>query len=53
MANKKNVFKNYEKIADWFDEHRYRGLFEMPYLDKVISYLPAGADILDLGCGIG
>ena len=53
MANKKNVYEFYEKIADWFNEQRSRTLFEKPYLDKVISYLKPGAKILDLGCGMG
>lgn len=53
MSNKRNVYKSYEKIADWFDEHRSRELFEKPYLDMAISYLKSGAKILDLGCGMG
>ncbi len=53
MANKNNVYKDYENIADWFDKCRSRELFEQPYLDKVISYLQPGATILDLGCGMG
>jgi 2-polyprenyl-3-methyl-5-hydroxy-6-metoxy-1,4-benzoquinol methylase len=53
MTSKNNVYKNYEKIADWFDKHRSRKFFEKSYLDKVISYLQPGATILDLGCGMG
>ena len=53
MADKNNVYKDYEKIADWFDKHRSCKFFEKPYLDKVISYLKPGATILDLGCGMG
>ncbi len=53
MANKNDVFKTYDKIADWFDEHRSRELFEKPYLDKFISLLKPGAHILDVGCGMG
>lgn len=34
--NKDNVYKDYEKIADWFDSHRSRELFEKPWLDKEI-----------------
>lgn len=51
--DKNNVYKVYEKIANWMDENRSRTLFEKPYLDKVISYLKPGAKILDLGCGTG
>lgn len=53
MADKNNVYKDYEKIADWFDTHRSRELFEKKYLDTVIAYLHQGALILDLGCGMG
>lgn len=53
MAKKNNVYESYEKIAEWFDEHRSRTLFEKPYLDMAIEYLKPGAKILDLGCGMG
>lgn len=53
MADKNNVYKDYEKIVDWFDKYRSRDLFEKSYLDKAISYLKPGATILDLGCGMG
>lgn len=54
MANNKdNVYKAYEKIANWMDKHRSRILFEKPYLDRAISYLKSGATMLDLGCGTG
>ena len=54
MTNhKQNVYKSYDIIANWMDEHRYRGLFEKPYLDNAISYLKPGASVLDLGCGTG
>ncbi|OYW79598.1 MAG: hypothetical protein B7Z27_05245, partial [Sphingobacteriia bacterium 32-37-4] len=53
MADKNNVYKDYEVIADWFDKHRSRDFFEKPYLDKVISYLKPDTTILDLGCGMG
>lgn len=53
MTNKSHIYKSYENIADWFDEHRSRELFEKPYLDMVITRLKPGAKILDLGCGMG
>lgn len=54
MINEKdNVYKTYEKIAKWFDEHRSRDLFEKPWLDKATESLPDKATILDLGCGMG
>jgi ubiquinone/menaquinone biosynthesis C-methylase UbiE len=52
-SDKDDVYKSYEKIADWMDEHRSRELFEKPYLDRVIAYLQPGATVLDLGCGTG
>jgi trans-aconitate methyltransferase len=51
--NKDNVYKSYDKMFNWFDEHRSRDLFEQPYLDLAISYLKPKAKILDLGCGMG
>lgn len=47
------MYELYEKIADWFDVHRSRTLFEKPYLDMAIAYLKSNAKILDLGCGMG
>lgn len=51
--NKDNVYHSYDKMFNWFDEHRSRDLFEKPYLDLAISYLKPEAKILDLGCGMG
>jgi cyclopropane fatty-acyl-phospholipid synthase-like methyltransferase len=53
MPNKNNVYELYEKIADWYDQHRSRDLFEKPYLDRVIMHLIPRSKILDLGCGMG
>lgn len=53
MTNKSHIYKSYENIADWFDEHRSRELFEKPYLDMAMACLKPGAKILDLGCGMG
>lgn len=50
---RKNVYKVYDKIADWFAANRYSGLMEKKYLDDLITRLPQGANILDLGCGTG
>jgi trans-aconitate methyltransferase len=52
-TNKNQVYKTYDKIAQWFDEHRSRELFERAWLDKVIALLPKNAEVLDLGCGMG
>jgi len=53
LRNKNKVYESYNKIAEWFDEHRSRDLFEKPHLDKAIEYLNPHADILDVGCGMG
>lgn len=51
--NKNNVYKTYDKIADWFDSHRSRELFEKSWLDKAMALLPENPQVLDLGCGMG
>ena len=43
----------YEKIADWFDSARGKGLTEREYLEALLLRLPAGGGVLDLGCGSG
>ena len=53
MSDKNNIYKSYDKIAQWFDENRSRELFEKPVLDEVSNYLEPGCKILDLGCGMG
>lgn len=53
MQHKDNVYKSYEKIAGWFDEHRSRELFEKAWLDKALKLLPQNVQVLDLGCGMG
>ncbi len=56
-ADFRQIYNNtqsvYEKQApDW---HKFctQTLFEKPFLDHFISYLPQGASLLDLGCGSG
>ncbi len=53
MTIKNKVCDSYEKIAEWYDKHRSRDMFEKSYLDIAISYLKPGAKVLDLGCGMG
>lgn len=53
MSTKEKAYEIYEIIADWYDKHRSRELFEKPYLDMVISYPNQSAKILDLGCDMG
>ncbi|WP_231729874.1 trans-aconitate 2-methyltransferase [Pedobacter sp. Leaf176] len=52
-GNRQNVFEVYNKIGDWFAENRPRNLMEKKYLDMLISHIPAGGSILDVGCGTG
>ena len=49
----KDVVSVYDKIAGWFDASRSRTLMERRYLDFLVSRVPAGASVLDLGCGAG
>lgn len=51
--NKDVVYKTYEKIANWYDEHRSSDLFEKTWLDKAVAMLPKDSEVLDLGCGTG
>lgn len=43
----------YERHAAAFDRQRGRSLFERGWLDRFQSLLPAGGEVLDLGCGMG
>jgi SAM-dependent methyltransferase len=47
------VYASYDIIADWFDAHRSRELFEKSWLDKAIAQCPKNLQVLDLGCGMG
>jgi trans-aconitate methyltransferase len=51
--NKAKVYEAYEEIVQWFDEARTKTLMESEYLNLIISSIPAGGSILDLGCGTG
>ena len=52
-SSNKEVLASYKKIAQWYDTHRSRKLFEKPWLDKAAAHLKRSATILDLGCGMG
>jgi len=52
-GERKNVYEVYNKIANWFSENRYTGLFEKQWLDELIAHIPVNAPVLDLGCGTG
>lgn len=49
-----HVFKAYNEIADWFDQHRCKDLsLEKKYLTMLQQQLPEKATVLDIGCGTG
>lgn len=50
-----SICQRYDDIADWFTAARHAGAppMERTYLDLVREGLPAGAAVLDLGCGAG
>lgn len=41
-----------ENAASW-DAGRSRTLFEKPWLDRLLTRVPPGGEVLDLGCGAG
>lgn len=43
----------YERQARVWDEGRSTSLYEKPWLDRFLSFLPARGKLLDLGCGSG
>ncbi|MBE5792874.1 MAG: methyltransferase domain-containing protein [Clostridiales bacterium] len=44
--------RSYNRIADWWDENRKNRPTD-PMILKLISMLPEGACVLDVGCGTG
>jgi 2-polyprenyl-3-methyl-5-hydroxy-6-metoxy-1,4-benzoquinol methylase len=50
---KKNTFKTYNIIADWYSQNRSRNLIEKYYVDKLVGLVGNGASVLDVGCGTG
>jgi ubiquinone/menaquinone biosynthesis C-methylase UbiE len=54
MSKKEKVYEVYNKIGAWFDSVRSQDLkMENKYLDSFLEGIPAGGNILDLGCGSG
>ena len=43
----------YERHAQVWAEARGGPLFEQAWLDRFLSLVPAGGEILDIGCGSG
>ncbi|GGE61106.1 methyltransferase family protein [Pedobacter psychrotolerans] len=52
-AERKNVYKVYDQIADWYSKNRSHAIGEKNYLDEPMTFLPSEAEVLDLGCGNG
>ncbi|MDF1654155.1 MAG: class I SAM-dependent methyltransferase [Coxiellaceae bacterium] len=51
---KKDVFKVYDRIIGWFDEHRDKSLnLERKIIEIIKPYLSEDSEILDVGCGTG
>src|ERR1700676_3038381 len=51
--NNEEVYQLYDKIADWYDKNREKGLMEIDYLNVILKNISKNASILDLGCGTG
>lgn len=49
----KKVYNIYDKIFDWFDQHRNKDLMELHYLNLILDTVPVTSNVLDLGCGTG
>jgi len=43
----------YERHAETYDALRSRSVFEKGWLDRFTALLPAAANVLDIGCGMG
>ncbi len=51
--SKNKVYEEYEKIHEWFDEHRDKSLMEKEYLHLILTKTSKQGMVLDLGCGTG
>ena len=52
-AESKNVYRSYNKIANWYAQNRNTKLLEKDYLDQLINLIPNNGEVLDIGCGTG
>jgi 2-polyprenyl-3-methyl-5-hydroxy-6-metoxy-1,4-benzoquinol methylase len=53
MSASRRIIGLYEENAAAWDRQRGRDLHEAAWLERFASLLPAGASVLDLGCGMG
>lgn len=49
----RNIVGLYERHAQLWDSSRGKTLFEAPWLDRFLAFVPSGGAILDIGCGSG
>lgn len=52
MDHADRTIEIYRRHAAAFDRQRGRALMERGWLDQLLALLPAGASVLDLGCGM-
>jgi trans-aconitate methyltransferase len=48
-----SIIALYERYAADYDRDRGRFLQERSWLDRFLAHIPAGAPVLDIGCGMG
>jgi len=53
MDKSKSTVRIYNKIASKYADIFDNDYSDQPYLDKFLSYITSGTNILDLGCGTG
>ena len=49
----RKTVETYEEHAHAWDSQRPKVLFEQSWLDRFVSCLPSGGNVLDVGCGAG
>lgn len=54
MDDATDIVAHYERHAvSWDADRRAAAWIDKPYIERFLSFLPAGATVLDLGCGGG
>jgi ubiquinone/menaquinone biosynthesis C-methylase UbiE len=53
MDQNKIAIETYKKIASIYSDQYFNDLSDTPYIDKFLSKLKSGSNILDVGCGPG
>lgn len=51
VSDAERIINLYQRYAHDWDKERGRGLFEKPWLDRLLALLPPSPSILDVGCG--